>query len=170
MNHQVKEKAVEGKESATEKVTLSKEKLVEFFFVIPQITLCSVQASNRDLVKEKGVEGKETATVSVTSLKEAAVEKVNSMKENADDGVTNSSVLLNSQVLLNSPVLNSPVLLKNSDVFNLCKNGNMILFYMALVVIMMTTLQALEATWFGVGSSGKGELDESQVSTKRSSS
>ena len=74
----VKEKAVEGKESATEKVTLSKEKLVEFFFVIPQITLCSVQASNRDLVKEKGVEGKETATVSVTSLKEAAVEKVNS--------------------------------------------------------------------------------------------
>ena len=60
--------------------------------------------------------------------------------------------------------------LQNSDVFNLCKNGNMILFYMALVVIMMTTLQALEATWFGVGSSGKGELDESQVSTKRSSS
>ena len=149
-------------------------------FVIPQITLCSVQASNRDLLKEKGVEGKETATVSVTSLKEAAVEKVNSMKENADDGVTNSSVLLNSQVLLNSPVLNSPVLnspvlnspvlLKNSDVFNLCKNGNMILFHMALVVIMMTTLQALEATWFGIGSSGKGELDESQVSTKRSSS
>ena len=46
----------------------------------------------------------------------------------------------------------------------------MILFYMALVVIMMTTLQALEATWFGIGSSGKGELDESQVSTKRSSS
>ena len=72
----VKEKAVEGKECATEKVTLSKEKLVEFFFVIPQITLCSVQASNRDLVKEKGVEGKEAATVSVTSLKEAAVEKV----------------------------------------------------------------------------------------------
>ena len=166
---------MEGKESATEKVTLSKEKLVEFFFVIPQITLCSVQASNRDLVKEKGVEGKEAATMSVTSLKEAAVEKVNSMKENADDGVTNSPVLLNSQVLLNSPVLNSPVLnspvlLKNSDVFNLCKNGNMILFYMALVVIMMTTLQALEATWFGIGSSGKGELDESQVSTKRSSS
>ena len=148
----VKEKAVEGKESATEKVTLSKEKLVEFFFVIPQITLCSVQASNRDLVKEKGVEGKETATVSVTSLKEAAVEKVNSMKENADDGITNSPVR------------------KNSDVFNLGKNGNMIVFYMALVVIMMTTLQALEATWFGVGSSGKGELDESQVSTKRSSS
>ena len=45
----------------------------------------------------------------------------------------------------------------------------MIVFYMALVVIMMTTLQALEATWFGVGSSGKGQLDESQV-PKRSSS
>ena len=47
-------------------------------------------------MKEKGVEGKETATVSVTSLKEAAVEKVNSMKENADDGITNSPVRKNS--------------------------------------------------------------------------
>ena len=110
-----------------------------------------MQASNIwDLVKEKAVEGKEAAAERVTSLKEAAVEKVNSMKENADDGITNSPVR------------------KNSDVFNLGKNGNM--FYMALVVIMMTTLQALEATWFGIGSSGKGELDESQVSTKRSSS
>ena len=112
-----------------------------------------MQASNTwDLVKEKAVEGKEAAAERVTSLKEATVEKVNSMKENADDGITNSLVR------------------KNSDVFNLGKNGNMVVFYMALVVIMMTTLQALEATWFGVGSSGKGELDESQVSTKRSSS
>ena len=78
-------------------------------------------------------------------VKEKAVE---GKEAAADDGITNSPVR------------------KNSDVFNLGKNGNM--FYMALVVIMMTTLQALEATWFGVGISGKGELDESQVSTKRS--
>ena len=103
-----------------------------------------MQATNIwGLVMEKVVEGKEM----VTLLKEATVEKVNSMKENADDSVTNSPVLLNSQVLLNSPVLNSPVLLKNSDVFNLCKNGNMILFYMALVVIMMTTLQVCDLVW-----------------------
>ena len=82
--------------------------------------------------------------------KEAAVEKVNSMKENADEGITSSPVR------------------KNSNVFNPGNNVNMVVFYLAL--IMMTTLQALEATWFGVGSSGKGELDESQVSTKRSSS
>ena len=36
-------------------------------------------------------------------------------------------------------------------------------FSMTLMAIMMTTLQALEATWFGLGSSGKGQLDESQV-------
>ena len=94
---------------------------------------------------EKVVEGKESAaekatllkeaTVEkVTLLKEATVEKVNSMKENVDDAIAPDS-----------PVR------KNSQ------------FSVTLMVITMTTLQALEATWFGLGSSGKGQLDESQV-------
>ena len=49
-----------------------------------------VQASRTwDLVKEKAVEGKEAAAEWV---KLNCVEKVNSMKENADDGITNSPV------------------------------------------------------------------------------
>ena len=38
---------------------------------------------------------------------------------------------------------------------------NLMPFSMILMVIMMTPLQ--EVTWLGLGSSGKGELDESQV-------
>ena len=69
------EKVMEGKESATEKVTLLKEKVVEFFCTTKSnITNHTVQASNTwDLVKEKAVEGKEAAAERVTSLKEAAV-------------------------------------------------------------------------------------------------
>ena len=58
------------------------------------ITNHPVQASNTwDLVKEKAVEGKEAAAEWV---KLNCVEKVNSMKENADDGITNSPVRKNS--------------------------------------------------------------------------
>ena len=32
-----------------------------------------------------------------------------------------------------------------------------------LILIMKSPLQALETTWFGLGTSGKGQLDESQV-------
>merc|ERR1712212_1218126 len=67
-------------------------------------------------VKEKVVEGKESAAEKGILLREATVEKVNSMKENVDDAITFES--------------DSP---------------------------------ALETTWFGLGTSGKGQLDESQV-------
>ena len=97
-------------------------------------------------VKEKVVEGKDSAAEKVTLLKEATVEKVNSMKENVDDAITFES---------DSPVRERMMHQLTIMVINLMP--------FSTILIMMTPLQALEATWFSLGSSGKGQLDESQV-------
>ena len=104
---------------------------------------------------EKVMEGKESATEKVTLLKEATVEKVNSMKESVDDAIALES---------DSPVRNLML-----QLFILATTPNLMAFLVILVVIMMTVLQALGATWFGLGSSGKGQLDESQVFKNQSS-
>ena len=101
------------------------------------------------------VEGKESAAEKVTLLKEATVEKVNSMKESVDDAIALES---------DSPVRNLML-----QLFILATTPNLMAFLVILVVIMMTVLQALGATWFGLGSSGKGQLDESQVFKNQSS-
>ena len=106
-------------------------------------------------VMEKVVEGKESAAEKVTLLKGATVEKVNSMKESVDDAIALES---------DSPVRNFML-----QLFILATISNLMAFLATLVVITMTVLQALEATWFGVGSSGKGQLDESQVFKNQSS-
>ena len=106
-------------------------------------------------VMEKVVEGKESAAEKVTLLKEATVEKVNSMKESVDDAIALES---------DSPVRNLML-----QLFILATTPNLMAFLVILVVIMMTVLQALGATWFGLGSSGKGQLDESQVFKNQSS-
>ena len=115
-----------------------------------------VQAANIwGSVMEKVVEGKESAAEKVTLLKGATVEKVNSMKESVDDAIALQS---------DSPVRNLMI-----QLFILATISNLMAFLATLVVITMTVLQALEATWFGVGSSGKGQLDESQVFKNQSS-
>ena len=101
-------------------------------------------------VKEKVVEGKESAAEKVTLLKEVTVEKVNSMKENVDDAITFES---------DSPVRWRILLFLMHQLTILATN----LMPFSTILIMMTPLQALEATWLGLGSSGKGQLDESQV-------
>ena len=116
-----------------------------------------VQAANIwGSVMEKVVEGKESAAEKVTMMKEATVEKVNSMKESVDDAIALQS---------DSPVRNLMI-----QLFILATISNLMAFLATLVVVItMTVLQALEATWFGLGSSGKGQLDESQVFKNQSS-
>ena len=102
-------------------------------------------------VKEKVVEGKESAAEKVTLLKE----KVNSVKENVGDAITFES---------ESPVRQRVMLFLMHQLTILATMTNLMTFSAILMVIMMTTLQ--EATWLGLGSSSKGELDESQVLCK----
>ena len=106
-------------------------------------------------VKEKVVEGKESAAEKVTLLKEATVEKVNSVKENVGDAITFES---------ESPVRQRVMLFLMHQLTILTTMTNLMTFSAILMVIMMTALQ--EATWLGLGSSSKGELDESQVLCK----
>ena len=94
-------------------------------------------------VKEKVVEGKESAAEKVTLLKEVTVEKVNSMKENVDDAITFES--------------DSPVRERMMHQLTILATN---LMPFSTILIMITPLQA---TWLGLGSSGKGQLDESQV-------
>ena len=57
----------------------------------------------------------------------------------------------------------SPVRNLMMQLFILSTIANLMVFSVTFVVITMTVLQAHEVTWFGLGSSGKGQLDESQV-------
>ena len=101
------------------------------------------------------MEGKESAAEKVTLLTEATVEKVNSVKDNVGDAITFES---------ESPVRQRVMLFMMHQLTILTTMTNLMTFSAILMVIMMTPLQ--EATWLGLGSSGKGELDESQVLSK----
>ena len=80
----VKEKVVEGKESAAEKVTLLKEATVEKVNSVKELRLADFQF----FLKTPNLRTNQTNHLQVTLLKEATVEKVNSVKENVGNSVT----------------------------------------------------------------------------------